>query len=102
MSYTQTECESFEHMMTDEIMRTVFRYTNRKCREIRRTLSTQNYHEFSMEEFKAALAVILRAGSDRDNFTELQKLMGRRRQQTFLQESYVFESLQMLPKMCKV
>ena len=56
-------------------MRTVLRYTNRKCREVRRTLSTpQNYHDFSMQEFKAALAVILRAGSDRNNFTELQNL----------------------------
>ena len=27
-----------------------------------------------MEEFKAALAIILRAGSDRDNFTELKNL----------------------------
>ena len=71
----QTECESFEHMITEEIMRTVLRYTNRKCREVRRTLSTaQNYHDFSMKEFKAALAVILRANSDRDNFTELQNL----------------------------
>ena len=62
-------------MITEEIMQTVLRYTNRKCREVRRTLSTpQNYHDFSMEEFKAALAVILRAGSDRDNFTELQNL----------------------------
>ena len=56
-------------------MRTVLRYTNRKCRELRRTLSTpQKYHDFSIEEFKAALAVILRAGSDSDNFTELQNL----------------------------
>ena len=68
----QTEIESFEHMLTEEIMRTVLRNTNRKVRELRRTLSTpQNYHNFSMEEFKAALALILRAGSDRDNFTEL-------------------------------
>ena len=71
----QTEIESFEHMLTEEIMRTVLRNTNRKVRELRRTLSTpQNYHNFSMEEFKAALALILRAGSDRDNFTELKNL----------------------------
>ena len=62
-------------MITKEIIRTVLRYTNRKCREVRRNLSTpQNYHNFSMEEFKVALAVILRPGSDRDNFTELQNL----------------------------
>ena len=62
-------------MITKEIMQTVLRYTNRKCREVRRTLSTpQNYHDFSMEKFKFALAVILRAGNDRDNFTKLQNL----------------------------
>ena len=62
-------------MVTEEIMRTVLKYTNRKCKEVRCTLSTpQNYHDFSMKEFKAALAVILRAGSDRNNFTELQNL----------------------------
>ena len=39
-------------MITEEIMRTVLRYTNRKCREFRRTLPTpQNYYDFSMEEF---------------------------------------------------
>ena len=71
----QTECESFEHMIIKKIMQTVLRYTNRKSREVRRTLSTpQNYHDFLMEEFKAALAVILQAGSDRENFTELQNL----------------------------
>ena len=62
-------------MIKEEIMRTVLRYTNRKCREVRRTLSTpQNYHDLSMEEFKATLAVILLEGSDRENFTELQNL----------------------------
>ena len=72
---SQTECESFEHMITEEIMRTILRYTNGKCREVRRTLSTpQNYHDFSVEEFKAALTVILREGSDRDNFAKLQNL----------------------------
>ena len=30
----QTECESFEHTITEEIMQTVLRYTNRKCREV--------------------------------------------------------------------
>ena len=81
-------------MITEEIMQTVLRYTNKKCREVRRTLSThQNYHDFSMEEFKAAFTVILLAGSDRDQFHGVAKFMGRRRQQTFLQSSYVFESL---------
>ena len=30
-------------MITEEIMRIVLRYTNKKCREVRRTLSTPTY-----------------------------------------------------------
>ena len=71
----QSESESFEQMLTEEIMRTVLRNTNRKVRELRRTLfKPSNYHNFSMEEFRSALAIILRAGSDRNNFTELLSL----------------------------
>ena len=71
----QTEWKIFEHMITEEIMRTVLRYTNRKCKEVRRILSTpQNNYNFSTKEFKAALEVTLWAGSDRENFTELQNL----------------------------
>ena len=36
ISTTQTECETFEHMITEEIMRTVLGYTNSKCREVRK------------------------------------------------------------------
>ena len=51
----------------------------RKVRELCRTLSNpQNHHDFSMDEFQAGLAIFFRAGSDRDNFTELENrwLMG--------------------------
>ena len=50
-------------------------HTNRKAREIGRTLCRlQPFKAFSMDEFKAGLAIILRAGSDRDYFTELDNL----------------------------
>ena len=49
--------------------------TNRKIRKLHRTPSiSSKYHNFSMDEFRAALAIILRAGSNRDNFTELKNL----------------------------
>ena len=71
----QTESESFKLMLTEDILRTVLRYTNRKVQELGRTLpKQQNYHDFSMDEFQAGLAIFLRAGSDRDNFTELENL----------------------------
>ena len=50
-------------------------HTNRKAREIRRTLSRlQPFKTFSMDKLIAGLVIILRAGSDSNNFTELHNL----------------------------
>ena len=71
----QTERQSFMLMLTQDILRTAIRYTNRTIREFRRTLPRpQNYDDFSMDEFQSGLAIFLRAGSDRNNFTELENL----------------------------
>lgn len=72
----ETEKDSFELFFSEEILRTVLMQTNRKTRQIRRNLrNASNYSRpFSMSELKAALAIIIRAGSDRDNFTELENL----------------------------
>ena len=62
-------------MLMEDILRTVLRYTNRKVWELCRTLpKPQHYHDFLMNEFQAGLALLLRAGSDKDNFTELKNL----------------------------
>ena len=69
------DIESFELFLSKDILLTVLIHTNRKAREIRRTLSRlQPFKTFSMNELKARLAIILRAGSDRDNFTKLDNL----------------------------
>ena len=69
------DIESFELFLSEDILRTVLMHTNRKAREISRTLSTpQPFKIFSMDELKAGLAIILRAESDRDNFTKLDNL----------------------------
>jgi hypothetical protein len=49
---------------------------NRKSRQIRRMLpNATNYSlPFSMKELHAAIGILIRAGSDRDNFTELDNL----------------------------
>ena len=66
------DIESFELFLSEDILRTVLMHTNRKAREISRTLSTpQPFKIFSMDELKVGLAIILRAESDRDNFTKL-------------------------------
>ena len=71
----QSEIESFDLFLSEDILRTVLMRTNRKAREIRITLSRlQPFKTFSMDELKADLAIILRAGSDRDNFTKLDNL----------------------------
>ena len=71
----RSEIESFELFLSEDILRTVLMHTNRKTREIRRTLNRlQPFKTFSMDELKAELAIILRAGRDRDNFTELDNL----------------------------
>ena len=50
-------------------------HTNRRVKEIRSTLSKlQLFKTFSMDELKAGFAIILQAGSSRDNFTELDNL----------------------------
>ena len=71
----QNELESFEHFLNEGILRTILMHTNRKVREIRKSISRPHIAKiFSMDELKAGLAIILRAGSDRDNFTELADL----------------------------
>ena len=71
----RSEIESFELLLSEDILPTVLMHTNRKAREIRRTLSRmQPFKTFSTDELKAGLAIILRAGSDRDNFAELDNL----------------------------
>ena len=69
------DIESFELFLSEDILRTVLMHTKRKTMEIRRTLSKlKSFKTFSMDELKAELAIILRAGSDRDNFTKLDNL----------------------------
>ena len=72
----QNEKESFECLVSEEIFRTIFLHTNRKLREIQRTLYQVRYPTsmFSMDELKAGIAIMLRAGCDRDNFTDLRDL----------------------------
>ena len=71
----QSEKESFECLVSEEILRTVLMHTNRKVREIRRNLhSRYSTNAFSMEDLKAGIAIVLRAGRDRDNFSDLNDL----------------------------
>ena len=70
------EKEAFHLFMHEDILRTILRYTNMKARQVRRSLRRPDNYSlpFSMKELLAGLAIIVRAGSDRDNFTELENL----------------------------
>ena len=71
-----SEKEAFNLFLNEEILRTTLLHTNRKSRELRRGLHHRDSYSlpFTMDELLAGLSLIIRAGSDRDNFTELQNL----------------------------
>ena len=60
-------------MVKEEILQTILFYTNRNLREIRRNLHQVRYPTsmFSMDELKASIATMFRAGCNGDNFTDL-------------------------------
>ena len=68
----QSEKESFKCLVSEEILRAVLMHTNRKMQQIQRNLhACYSTNAFSMEELKADIAIVLRAGRDRDNFSDL-------------------------------
>ena len=72
----QSEKESLECLVSEEIFRTILLHKNRKLREIQRNLHQVRYPTsmFSMEVLKASIGIMLRAECDRDNFTDLRDL----------------------------
>ena len=67
----QSEKESLDCLVSKEIFRTILLHKNRKLREIQRNLHQVPYPTsmFSIEELKASIVIMLKAGCDRDNFT---------------------------------
>ena len=72
----QSELEAFQLFMSDDILLQIQRYTNRKVIELRRVVpKTYGFMStFSLDEVKACIGIILYAGSDHDNFTEVTDL----------------------------
>jgi hypothetical protein len=80
LSNPATEKEAFLLFYNIDIVLQVLRETNRKAREVRREshlLINSVTKEFTHDEIEAGIAIILRAGLDRDNFTSLQRLWDR-------------------------
>ena len=62
----QSEKESLECLISEEIFRAIFLHTNKKLREIQRNLHQVRYlaSMFLIEELKASIAIMLRPGCD--------------------------------------
>ena len=71
----QSEKESLKCLVSEETLRKVLMHTYRKMQQIQRNLrACYSTNAFSMEELKADIAIVLRAGRDRDNFSDLNDL----------------------------
>lgn len=62
-----SEKEAFHLFVDDTILRTILRYTNRRIR-------ADGGKKFSFDELKAGIAVLIRAGADKDNLTSYSSL----------------------------
>jgi len=62
-----SESESFSFFITEPILRTILRHTNRRVVALGRK-------PFTYAELKAGLAIIIRAGADRDNISLIESL----------------------------
>lgn len=76
IAHPGNEMDSFLLYLPEEIIRLVLRHTNRKVRDIMAETGNCPFYMrlFSYEEFLACIGILLRAASDRDNFTELDEL----------------------------
>ena len=71
------EVDAFKIFYRPEIIIQIVRETNRKARDVRHEckLSPNSvYKNFTSHEVEADLAIMIRAGLDRDNFTDLHRL----------------------------
>ena len=71
------EVDAFKIFYQPEITPQIVRETNRKARDVRHEckLSPNSvYKNFTSHEVEAGLAIMIRAGLDRDNFTDLHHL----------------------------
>ena len=71
------EVDAFKIFYRPEIILQIVREMNRKARDVRREcrLSPNSvYKNFTSYEVEAGLAIMIRAGLDRDNFTDLLRL----------------------------
>ena len=70
------EINAFKLFYRPEIIFLIVRETNRKARDVRHQyglLPNSVYKDFTIEEVETGIAIMIRAGLDRDNFTDLRR-----------------------------
>ena len=71
------EIDAFKLSCRPEIIFLIVRETNRKARDVRHQyglLPNSVYKNFTIEKVEAGIAIMIRSGLDRDNFTNLRHL----------------------------
>jgi len=78
---TSSPLDSFLLFLPEEITRTILMHTNRKAAILRHQFSTHfnicsplHKYNFTLDELMAGIGILLRAGKDRDNRTDLNEL----------------------------
>jgi hypothetical protein len=72
----RTEMEAFHLFIDEVILRTIQKYTNRRMKAIGK-------RPFSFVEIKACIAVVIRAGADRDNLSHIESLFNMKDSRPF-------------------
>ena len=73
----ENEVGAFKIFYQPDIIFQIVRETNRKARDVRREynlLPNSVYKNFTSQQVEAGLAIMIRAGYDRDNFTDPPRL----------------------------
>ena len=76
LSNPTSPLQAFKLFHSDEILSIILRETNRKVQHLNRELNLR-LRNFTRNELLAAIAILLRAGVDRDNFTDITQLWKR-------------------------
>jgi hypothetical protein len=87
IAHPKSEQEAFHLFISEGMLRDILRHTNRKAHDIRNGRNDGFMKKFSYEELNACLAVTLRAGVDRDNFTCLEDMWSTQEGRPFYKAS---------------
>ena len=73
LAHAQTELESFLLYLPENLLRMILRHMTRKAHDLSQGIQNPPNHMalFSYDEFLACIAILIRSGTDSDNFTSI-------------------------------